>query len=195
MNLQGKYNSVTLYNKKRKYRINKKKYHSKSSKKIVFVNKHSINNKSLKFTNFLQRGISNPRNQFIKNQIDNCIINPSYFDKNFEGREVSIQTNNNIKKIKRLNDILQCYQKFPHSNDIVYKFTLINTKERGFQVLFTSKNDTKYIYLIDLYHLAIPSKNNKNKERFDLHKEYYSKEKYHIDIKDVLFIETEKETV
>lgn len=56
MNLQGKYNKK---NSSSKY---KNKYRNTFTEEVVFVNKHSIKDDKLKFTNFLQRGLSSTRN-------------------------------------------------------------------------------------------------------------------------------------
>ncbi len=99
-----------------------------------------------------------------------------------------------IKKLKRLNDILKLNKNYPNRDEILYKFTLINSAERGFQIIFTSNNGVRYIYLIDLYHLAIPSKNNRKGEPFDLFDEFYNRERYNTDMKEVFF-ESDKITL
>ncbi len=182
MNLPNKYSKKRIYNKYKKI-----KYKNVPTTKIIFVNDYSVKSDTLKFTNFLERGLSSVRNQDLKEHIDNLKRDATYFDKNFEGVEVSLQSNADRKKIKRLYEILNLYDKNFNRNDIIYKCTLITSKERGFQLLFTSKNGVKYIQLIDLYHLVIPSRFNRKNENFDIQQEYNLRKKYNKDIKEVLF--------
>lgn len=98
-----------------------------------------------------------------------------------------MQTANDLKKIQRVERILNLYPNVPNKNEIIYKCTLKNDLERGFQLIFTMNGNKKYIYLIDLYHLTIPSRLNIKKSNFNLQLEYFSKTKYKKDIKDILF--------
>ncbi len=186
MNLLGKYNNKKVIASK-EYKKYQKKYQDVNTKKVVFVNQYSIKNDKLKFTNYLERKALVGRNMELKNHINYCITQPSYFDNNFEGREVSLKTETDIIKIKRLNDILNLYSNRPKTNEIIFKAVLKDKQERGFQLYFTMADNTKYIYIIDLYHLIIPSKSNRKKQKFFLIEEYEHRKKYEKDIKEVLF--------
>lgn len=186
MNLQGKYNSKKFFPSQ----IHKKyqnKYQNIATKEIIFLNQYSVKSDNLKFTNFLQR-VSSDRNVKLKKHIDNCKLNPSYFDMNFTGRDVSQQSASDLKKIKRVNGILNLYKNVPQQTDILYKATLVNSNERGFQLYFTMCGNVKYVYIIDIYHLLITSKLDRKKQHFSLINEYNMRKKYNKDIKDVLFI-------
>lgn len=180
MNLQGKYSNAKI----KKY---PNKYQNVPTSEVIFVNKKSINDSYLKFTNFLERGITSIRNQQIKNIIDTLVNNPSNFDNLFESSDVSIQTPSDLKKVERVKKILKLNCLVPNSSDVVFKGTLINTSERGFQILFTMDNDRKIIYLIDLYHLTIPSFMDRKGNHFDLFEEYEKRKKYKKDIQEILF--------
>lgn len=180
MNLQGKYSNAKIIKYPNKYR-------NVPTSKVIFLNKKSIKDDQLKFTNFLERGLSSSRNQEIKNTICTLIENPEKFDHIVRSRDVSIQTRADLKKVKRVEEILQLNLEVPKSNQIIFKGTLSNSNERGFQLLFTMENDRKYIYLIDLYHLTIPSSTNRKKKNFSLFLEYEKRKKYKKDIQDVLF--------
>ena len=185
MNLQGKYNTV----KNSSVKIHKKyknKYQNVVTQEIVFVNQHSVKDDLLRFTNFLERS-SSTRNTELKKYIDNCKQNPSYFDSNFSGRDVSEQTIKDIKKVERVKKILKLYSNFPNQNEIVYKATLTNSEERGFQLYFTMNGNIKYVYVIDLYHLIITSKFDRKKQLFSLSNEYNQRRKYNKDMKHILF--------
>ena len=185
MNLSGKYNKQKIFSSQ----INKKyknKYQKVDTKQIIFINQYSVKDDNLKFTNFLERNLSK-RNLYLKKIIDKCLINPSFFDNNFIGRDVSIQTNSDLIKIKRVKKILELYANFPQSYETIYKATLKSNDERGFQIYFTMNNNIKYVYIIDLYHLIIASKLNRKKNQFSLSEEYERRKNYNKNIKDILF--------
>ena len=135
----------------------------------------------------MERGLSSSRNQEIKSTICTLIENPEKFDYVVKSRDISIQTRADLKKVKRVGEILQLNLEVPKSNQIIFKGTLSESNERGFQLLFTMDNDKKYIYLIDLYHLIIPSSTNRKKKSFSILLEYEKRKKYKKDIQDVLF--------
>lgn len=180
MNLQGKYSNTKIIKYPNKYR-------NIPTNEVVFLNKKSIKDDRLKFTNFLERGLSSSRNQEIKSTICTLIENPEKFDYIVKSRDISIQTRADLKKVKRVGEVLQLNLEVPKSNQIIFKGTLSESNERGFQLLFTMDNDKKYIYLIDLYHLIIPSSTNRKKKSFSLLLEYEKRKKYKKDIQDVLF--------
>ena len=74
--------------------------------------------------------------QEIKNTICTLIENPEKFDHIVRSRDVSIQTRADLKKVKRVEEILQLNLEVPKSNQIIFKGTLSNSYERGFQLLF-----------------------------------------------------------
>ena len=87
-------------------------------------------------------------------------------------------------KYKILNQIVPI---FPNDiNNFIDLFTgggnvAVNVKA---QKIFMNDN---LIYLIDLYHLIIPSSTNRKKKSFSLLLEYEKRKKYKKDIQDVLF--------
>ena len=176
MNLQGKYSNTKIIKYPNKYR-------NIPTNEVVFLNKNSIKDDRLKFTNFLERGLSSSRNQEIKSTICTLIENPEKFDYVVKSRDISIQTRADLKKVKRVGEILQLNLEVPKSNQIIFKGTLSESNERGFQLLFTMDNDKKYIYLIDLYHLIIPSSTNRKKKSFSILLEYEKRKKYKKDRK------------
>ena len=151
----------------------------------MFINQYLVKNDNLKFNNFLERNFS-PRNLHLKKIIDNCLINPQFFDNNFIGIDVSIQTHNDLQKIKRVKKILELYDNFPQNYETIYKATLKSNGERGFQIYFTMNNNIKYVYIIDLYHLIIASKLNRKKNQFSLGEEYERRKNYNKYMKDNL---------
>ena len=185
MNLSGKYNKQKIFSSQinNKY---KNKYQKVDTKQIIFINQYSVKDDNLKFTNFLERNFST-RNLYLKNIIDNCLINPQFFDNNFIGRDVSVQTHRDLQKIKRVKKILELYDNFPQNYETIYKATLKSNGERGFQIYFTMNNNIKYVYIIDLYHLIIASKLNRKKNQFSLSEEYERRKNYNKNIKDILF--------
>ena len=185
MNLSGKYNKQKIFSSQinNKY---KNKYQKVDTKQIIFINQYSVKDDNLKFTNFLERNFST-RNLYLKNIIDNCLINPQFFDNNFIGRDVSIQTPSDLQKIKRVKKILELYDNFPKNYETIYKAALKSNSERGFQIYFTMNNNIKYVYIIDLYHLIIASKLNRKKNQFSLSEEYERRKNYNKNIKDILF--------
>ena len=185
MNLSGKYNKQKIFSSQinNKY---KNKYQKVDTKQIIFINQYSVKDDNLKFTNFLERN-SSTRNLYLKKIIDNCLINPQFFDNNFIGRDVSIQTPSDLQKIKRVKKILELYDNFPKNYETIYKAALKSNGERGFQIYFTMNNNIKYVYIIDLYHLIIASKLNRKKKQFSLSEEYERRKNYNKNIKDILF--------
>ena len=180
MSSQGKYSNSKIIRYPNKYK-------NVPTCEVIFINKESINDSHLKFTNFLERGLTSPRNKLIKNIICNLIEHPEEFDNIVESRDVSIQTRADLQKVKRVEKILKLNLKTPDPNQIIFKGTLLDSDERGFQLLFTMNNDKKYIYLIDLYHLTIPSGTNRKKQAFELFFEYEKRKKYKKDIQNILF--------
>lgn len=190
MNLQDKY-KYKSYNGRytQKHSI---KYHVQSLQQIKFINDYSVNNSSLNFTNYFQREESK-RGKIIKEIIDNCIKDPTFFEKNFYGSEITNGTKRDRYKIERLYRILNLYNKFeiPISNVFKYK---PNQKlkekcgnEGGFQLIFTVENNIVCIYLIDLYHLAIPSEKDLKGNKFVLKNEYQNRAKYKKCMSFILF--------
>ena len=141
MNLSGKYNKQKIFSSQinNKY---KNKYQKVDTKQIIFINQYSVKDDTLKFTNFLERNFSS-RNLYLKKIIDNCLINPQFFDNNFIGRDVSIQTPSDLQKIKRVKKILELYDNFPKNYETIYKAALKSNSERGFQIYFTMNNNIK----------------------------------------------------
>ena len=183
MNFQGKYSRVTgKYTSK-----HSTKYYFEPLQKIIFVNIYSVKDDILKFTNFFQRNNST-RIEKLKEIINNCIMNPSYFEKNFYGSEITIEGSRDLRKVKRLYDIIKLYnnkENIPLNRLFKYK---PNKKlkrkcgnEGGFQFIFSLKNDVVYVYLIDLYHLTILSRDN------DLSLDYGRRKNYKKCMSAVLF--------
>ena len=167
MNLQGKYSNTKIIKYPNKYR-------NIPTNEVVFLNKKSIKDDRLKFTNFLERGLSSSRNQEIKSTICTLIENPEKFDYVVKSRDISIQTRADLKKVKRVGEILQLNLEVPKSNQIIFKGTLSESKK-------------KYCYYIFLYYLNILFSTNRKKKSFSLLLEYEKRKKYKKDIQDVLF--------
>lgn len=186
MNLQVKYNKINGKYKNK----HSTKYYFKPLQKIIFVNIYSVKDDMLKFTNFFQRNNST-RIMNLKEIINNCIMNPSYFEKNFYGSEVTIEGAKNLKKFKRLYEIIKLYkneENIPLNRLFKYKPNRRLKKkygnEGGFQLIFSVKDDVVYVYLIDLYHLTILSKDN------DLSLDYGRRKNYKKCMSAVLFDKT-----
>lgn len=174
-----------------------KKYHKDKYKdldidSINFINKSSIQNDSLYFTNKFERASSN-RTAQIKKVINDLCLNPEILNECFDGDEISYKTLKDISKMRRLDKILKLNDNFPTSDLVVYKYAPndryyhkynFNNYERGFQLLFTHSNRTINVYLIDLYHLAIISKDQ------DMIEEYNRRKKYKKDICECIFNES-----
>lgn len=174
-----------------------KKYHKDKYKdldidKIDFINKSSVQNDNLCFTNKFERASSNRITQ-IKKAINDLCLNPEILNECYDGEEISYKTQNDILKMKRLDKILKLNDKFPTSDLVVYKYApnsryynkyRFNDYERGFQLLFTHSNRTIKVYLIDLYHLAIISKDQ------NMIEDYNRRKKYKKDIFECLFNES-----
>ncbi len=192
MNFCFKYNTniVKSTNINNKYNI--KKYAGKNVESVDFVNQHSIKDNHLQFSNMLQRNNS-PRITMLVNVISDLINNPNNLDYYFEGREISMITKKDKDKLDRLNNILKLNDNVPNNEMLIkyvpnYNFYSYyvndNNKknERGFQIFHTrDKLGNVKIYLIDLYHLAIPSKTNNTL------KEYVNVMEYKKDIYDSIF--------
>lgn len=192
MNFCFKYNTniVKSTNINNKYNI--KKYAGKNVESVDFVNQHSIKDNHLQFSNMLQRNNS-PRITMLVNVISDLINNPNNLDYYFEGREISMITKKDKDKLDRLNNILKLNDNVPNNEMLIkyvpnYNFYSYyvndNNKknERGFQIFYTrDKLGNVKIYLIDLYHLAIPSKTNNTL------KEYVNVMEYKKDIYDSIF--------
>jgi len=189
MNLldKGKYNHSKV-----EYQKSRKKYFEKPVSKIMFVHDYSVKSDELNFTNFFER-ITSTRNKIIKEVIQNCIQDPSFFTHYFIGDEVSLKTKRDISKRQRLHKIIALYNNFQADDDKLFKYVpnaLYQTKyntERGLQFIFEHKNNTLFVYLIDLYHLAIRSRKDKNQERMSLSYEYENKKKFNKGIEEVIF--------
>lgn len=183
-----KYNSPIVSSNFKSNNYNLKKYIGKNVKSVDFVNQHSVKSNKLYFTNMFQRNNS-PRINSIIMAFSDLTSNPDNLDYYFEGREISLITNNDYEKLKRLDSILRLYDNVPE-NEMIIKYApneryynyYSDGYERGFQLFHTrdSEGNAK-IYLIDLYHLAIPSKKN------NLIKEYAMVMEYKKDIHDVIF--------
>lgn len=192
MNFCFKYNTniVKSTNINNKYNI--KKYAGKNVESVDFVNQHSIKDNHLQFSNMLQRNNS-PRITMLVNVISDLINNPNNLDYYFEGREISMITKKDKDKLDRLNNILKLNDNVPNNEMLIkyvpnynfYKY-YVNDKnkknERGFQIFHTRDEfGNVKIYLVDLYHLAIPSKTNNTL------KEYVNVMEYEKDIYDSIF--------
>lgn len=192
MNFCFKYNeNVTdssLVDKKYK---NKRKYQPTYINSLEFINKHSVQNDSLYFTNKLQRSSGN-RINMLKKITNDLVLFPDKLDDYFNGEEISMLTKADVNKLKRLDGILKLHNNIPSEEKIIkyapnkrfYDEYNQGDYERGFQLFYTrnSNNDVK-VYLIDLYHLAIPSRGNQPKQ------EYSIREKYKKDLFDCVFTE------
>lgn len=193
MNLQNqkKYNHNKL-----KYHSNIKKYFDKPISNITFVHDYSVKTEQLKFTNFFQIKVHS-RSNIIKEVIQNCISNPEIFKKYFAGTEISLKTKEDEYKINRLHQIIALYNNFQVNDNNLFKYIPNSLyvkkygRERGLQFVFEHKNDKLLVYLIDLYHLAIPSGKDEKGERQSLSYEYDKRKKYHKGIEEVIF---DKET-
>ena len=172
-------------------KYHKDKYKDLDTDKIEFINKSSVQDDSLCFTNKFERATSNRITQ-IKTAINDLCSNPEMLNECFDGEEISYKTQKDILKMKRLDKILKLYDKFPTSDVVVYKYAPNNRYynkyrfkeyERGFQLLFTHSNRTINVYLIDLYHLAIISKDQ------NMFEDYNRRKKYKKDIFECLFNE------
>lgn len=202
MNLQnnGKYKNNSpfgRYNERKDYFHEQSKYFDKPIKEIRFVHDYSVKNDRLEFTNFLERKNSR-RNTVIKEVVSNCIKDYIFFKKHFYGREISQKTVADVEKKKRLHEIIALYDGFQANDDMLFKYKPNKLykkeygEEGGLQFVFEHKNGIIYVYLIDLYHLAIPSGENKNKERFIRSDEYNRRKRFSKDIKEIIF---EKEKI
>jgi len=186
------YNEKVIDNnlENKKYKINK--YCPTSINSIEFVNQHSVKDNKLLFTNKLQRNSGN-RIEMLKKCISDLMLYPDNLNKYFEGKDISMSTKADINKLNRLDGILKLYDEIPDNKLIIkyapnYKFyqkylTYTDKKyERGFQIFYTSDiNNNVKVYLIDLYHLVIPSKENNSKM------EYIERMNYNKDIFDCVF--------
>lgn len=191
MNLLNK----NKYRFKNEYRTNTKKYFDKPISKILFVNPYSVIDDRLNFTNFFQRK-SCDRNNLIKETVLNCVNNPSFFNRYFEGEEISLETKRDRYKIKRLEMIIHLYDTVPAKETLLFKYSPnarfkreYNTPEHGLQFIFSHENNNLIVYLIDLYHLAIPSKKNKKGEFFSIKEEFEIRRKYKKGIEEIIFCE------
>lgn len=170
------------------------KYKSTSINSIEFVNQHSKKDNKLLFTNHLQRS-KGQRIDVLKSSISDLLNNPNNLDFYFDGREISIITKADYKKVDRMYNILKLYDIIPEEKQKIIKYApnknffskyLKNTnnhRERGFQLFYTRENDDVKVYLIDLYHLVIPSKGNNTR------REYVDRIDYNKDIYDCVFKE------
>lgn len=189
--------SFGRYSERKDYFHEKSKYFDKPVKEIRFVHDYSVKNDRLEFTNFFERKTSK-RNTVIKEVINNCIKDYKFFKKYFAGREVSQKTTADVRKKKRLHKIIALYDGFQANDDKLFKYAPNELyiekygEERGLQFVFEHRNEIIYVYLIDLYHLAIPSEKNQKKERFILSDEYGRRKKFNKDIKEIVF---EKEKI
>lgn len=158
----------------------KGRYKELQINEIKFVNNKSVQDEILYFTNKFQRK-TGARIDSIKNFVHDLIKTPQILNDFFDGEDISHKSNtNDDKKLKRLDGILKLYEEYP-INSLVYKYAP-NEKyykqynngeyERGFQIFFTHNDNTINVYLIDLYHLAIPSKDNNPKEEYNKRKNY-----------------------
>lgn len=188
MNLQNR----KKYNKLKSHQYSQKKYFDRPISKMVFVHNYSVKDDDLHFTNFFQR-VNCKRNVIIKEVINKCVENPNFFKNYFSGDEVSLKTKEDVYKRKRLHNIIALYNNFQVNDDKLFKYVPNNLylkrygAERGLQFIFEHKNEEILVYLIDLYHLAIPSAKDKNKERMSLSYEYENKKNYQKGIEEVIF--------
>lgn len=184
---QNKYNYNRL-----KYNSKVKKYFDKPISKVIFVHDYSVKDERLHFTNFFQRA-NHSRNKIIKEVIVKCINNPNFFKKYFAGTEISLNTEEDTYKLNRLHNIIALYKNFQAPDNKLFKYLpngLYQKKygeERGLQFVFEHKEDKILVYLIDLYHLAIPSGKDEKGERLSLSYEYDKRKNYHKGIDEVIF--------
>lgn len=179
--------STPIINKNIGINYSIKKYNTTDIKSINFINNHSIKSNELRFTNKLQRNNS-LRIKSITNFINDVNNNPNILDYYFEGREISLLTKRDQYKLERLDKILKLNSNVPE-NGMIIKYTpnkryydeyVDGNYERGFQLFYTRDTEGNVIvYLIDLYHLAIPSRNDKVK--------YIDVMEYEKDIYDCIF--------
>lgn len=178
----------------KKYK-NKRKYQPTYINSLEFINKHSVQNDSLYFTNKLQRNSGN-RVNMLKKIINDLVLFPNKLDEYFNGEEISMITRADVNKLKRLDGIFKLYDNIPIEEKIIkyapnkkfYNEYNQGDYERGFQLFYTRNNNDVKVYLIDLYHLAIPSKDNQPKQ------EYSIREKYKKDLFDCVFVKNEDTT-
>lgn len=144
-----------------------KKYIPDEIKNIDFVNQKSVQDDSLLFTNKFQRR-SGKRITAIRNLIKELNKNPNSIKYYFDGRDVECRNEYDIKKLERLDAILKLNDVLPSNaliskyapNEDYYRDFNLGKYERGFQLILNHKNGYITVYLIDLYHLAIQSKDN-----------------------------------
>lgn len=188
MNLQNQ----KKYNKLKFSKYSQKKYFDRPIAKIIFVHNYSVKDDILHFTNFFQR-VNCKRNIIIKEVINKCVENPNFFKSYFYGNEVSLKTKRDIYKKRRLHNIIALYNHFQANDDKLFKYVPNDLylkrygAERGLQFIFEHKNEEILVYLIDLYHLAIPSAKDKKKEKMSLSYEYENKKNYQKGIEEVIF--------
>ena len=178
-----------------KYKV-KKKYIPDKIINIDFVNQKSIQCDELLFTNKFQRK-SGERIDKIKQIINELQSNPNSIKYYFDGRDLECRTEHDIKKLERLDAILKLNDVLPSGtliskyvpNTNYYKDYNLGHYERGLQLLLNYNNGYIKIYLIDLYHLAISSKDN------NFRIEYVARKKYKNCLSETIFINknTEKQ--
>lgn len=192
MSLHYNYSSKSTFDSSIKREL--KRYSLSEINGVNFINRHSINDPQEKFINKFERNTGDRINN-LRRIILNCSSDPVYFSENFIGSELEINDKKDSKKVERLHRIIEDnYESFPNfKNELLFKFFPNEKlqkqigKEHGFQLFFTLRNNEINVYLIDLYHLGIPSVKDINKNKFDLNDEYDRRKKYKHDIKDCLF--------
>lgn len=115
-NYKEKIINIELKNKR--YNINK--YNPTAINSIEFVNQHSVSDDKLLFTNKLQRN-NGTRIEILKKVIYDLIKRPNNLDYYFDGRDISMQTKNDINKLQRLDKILKLYDFIP-DNELIFKY-------------------------------------------------------------------------
>lgn len=156
-----------------------KKYIADDIKSINFINKYSIQDDILMFTNKFQRK-SGSRISSIRGVIEELLYNPNLIKYYFDGREIECITPHDKKKLERLDKILKLNANVPNGAKVLkyvpnknyYDEFNFGNYERGFQMILSYNNGNIVVYLIDLYHLAIESKNNDFRIEYNILKNY-----------------------
>ena len=156
-----------------------KKYIPDKIENVDFVNKISVQSDKLLFTNKFQRR-SSQRVLNIRNLVHELQKNPNSIKYYFDGRDLECRTKFDIKKLERLSEILKLNKVHPNGalvskyvpNNNYYRDFNLGEYERGFQLILSYNNGYIRVYLIDLYHLAIQSKDNNFREEYSIRKKY-----------------------
>lgn len=164
------------------------RYHIDTFDEFIFKNITSKNLSEERFTNKIQRK-SNSQYEEIFFGIAN---DPNYLFKKFISDELLSGTVSDRKKLERLQRIINSYDKeFDIFNNPPLKFK--NLKNNAFQLYIRKEEQNLVLYLIDLYHLGIIPKKNRNGQNFNLIEEYRYKSGYRHCISEVINVIFENE--